>query len=330
LSANAMGKTLCISWLLVVAAAGMAEGREAGPPAPVKLSQMPSTAEIIYHRDGYLWTMDRDGQHVTQLTFEPAPYEHAAVSPDHRFIAADLNPPDDQSRFSLVVYDLLHGTQTALVPEFHVAGDGGVDWDQQGYVYFVGKPTAHGHKDLYKIRYDGTGLMQLTQTPGVSECDPSVSDDGTTVIHCLFVPEPARNTAHTELWTMATDGTGPRRLYQAGQVWRASAHDPELSPDNASAVFSMVNATVPPNFPAIPAANTAHDIWKVQRDGGGLTRLTQPGPISILPDWKEDLVLYTEISERDRYSGTAIVSAQGHEQLPRRIQPGANGAKWIP
>jgi Tol biopolymer transport system component len=110
----------------------------------------------------------------------------------------------------------------------------------------------------------------------------------------------------------------------------SSVHDPENSPDNRRVVFSKVNSHVPPNFPSNPDANTAHDIWTVQADGSDPIRLTKPGPISIIPDWKGDTVVYMQISERDSYSGACVVSATGVEQEPLRIKPGAQSPKWIP
>ena len=296
----------------------------------IRLAQIPGNAEIIFHQDGYLWTMDRNGARITQLTFgEKKSYEHAAVSSDHRYIVADLDMKEDG--FYLWLYDLAKGTEARLVPSFYIAGDGGVDWDRNGFIYFVGRETKEQvHKDLYKVKFDGTGLSRLTNTPGDSECDPAVSEDGMRVSYCVLVPEPLKNSARTEIWAVKTDGTGQAKAYTAGEVFKASAHDPELSPDSQKTIFSMVNSQVPPNFSNNPAANTAHDIWTVNLDGSGLMRITKPGSISIIPDWRGESVVYTEVSEKDGYAGASIVNSNDSEQTPKRIRLGANSSKWIP
>ena len=91
-----------------------------------------------------------------------------------------------------------------------------------------------------------------------------------------------------------------------------------------------MNSEAPPNFPNNPAANTAHDIWIANREGSGLKRLTKPGPISMIPDWKGDAVVYTEISDKEQYSGASVVNARDGDQSPKRIKSGANSPKWIP
>jgi hypothetical protein len=62
-------------------------------------------------------------------------------------------------------------------------------------------------------------------------------------------------------------------------------------------VFSQVN----PKFKNVTGnsqANTAHDILSIKTDGSGLERVTKPGPISIIPDWMNNRVLYTELTDR--------------------------------
>jgi hypothetical protein len=310
-------------------AAASAGGPVLSAAAAVRLTPIPAGAELIFHQNGQIWVMDRNGGRVTQITFGvPRKYEHAAVSRDHRFVVADVFEGD---RARLWLYDLRDGVERRLLPDFYHAGDGGVDWDRDGFVYFVGKETSsQRHKDLYRVRADGTGLQRLTDTPARDECDPSVSEDSRTVTYCVLVPEPARNSAHTEVWSVGTDGAGAHAVYVAGQVFKASAHDPELAPDGRSAVFSKVDSDVPPNYPNDPAANTAHDILSVDVASGRLTRLTRPGPISIIPDEKNGLVVYTEISERAAYQGACVVDATDPDQTPRRIRRGANSVKWIP
>lgn len=318
-----------------------------GSPRTVQLGALPPDATIIAHRDGFIIAMNSTGGQVTQMTFdEPRTWEHVAVSFDRRFIVGNEqqpNPTGEPGGFSrLWIYDLETRTVARLLPGFVTAGNGGVDWDRNGFIYFAAKgenpfPNPRsadefranaGANDIYRIRPDGTGLQRLLTTPMAGEADVSVSEDGALV---AYVSQPLEATVpHTEIRVMGTDGSNPRLVYRAGAVGVASAHDPELSPDNTALVFSVVNSSVPPNFPDNPAANTAHDIWQIALDGTGLRRLTRPGPISIAPDWKGNSILYLDISERDRYAGISLIQPDVTEQVPQRIGAGVNIGKWIP
>lgn len=324
------------------------DGQTIAAPVAVKLNRIPDQAEIIYLQDGYqIYTMDHSGGNVTQITFEhPRNYEHVAVSPDHRFIVTNeqlpnpINQPGGKSVIWL--FDLERGTETQLVPGFKTAGNGGVDWDANGFIYFaaqekdvVANPQTPEDfiqnavaSDIYKIRPDGTGLTRLIQTTDGGEADVGVSLDGSLVSYIKEVIDLSVGN-HTEVWVMNPDGTNQRMVYKGGVVKQASVHDPEISPDNKQVVFSKVDPDFK-NFPDNPAANTAHDLYVINLDGTGLRRVTQPGPISVLPNWKGNAILYTEMSEAAQYAGTAIVSDQGTDQLPEHLKPGPWAANWIP
>ena len=316
-------------------------------PQPVKLGVIPAAAEIIYHFDGYIYVADSDGEQVTQITFDlPRSYEHVAVSPDRRFIAANIqlpNPNADPGGHSQVwLFDLENSTQVQLVPAFDSAGNGGVDWDHTGFVYFVAKETDVIENpqspsefiqnavanDVYKVRYDGTGLMRLTDSTDGGEADVGVSPDGTLVSYIKEVIDLEKGN-HTEIWVMNTDGSDSRLIYVGGIVKIGSVHDPEISSDNTQIAFSKVNPDFK-NFPEHPAANTAHDLYIIQMNGTDLTRLTQPGPISIIPNWKDHLVIYTELNDTEQYIGVSMVNGYEIDQRPKRIRVGGNMANWMP
>ena len=315
-------------------------------PEKVRLGTIPPYAEIVYHENGFIYVMDRAGRNITQVTFENSRvWEHVAVSPDKHYIAANEQTPNSTAAGGLSkiwLFDLSAGTEAQLLPYFLTAGNGGIDWDKDGFIYFgakekdpVNNPTTPddfrmnaGANDIYRIKYDGTGLQRLLNTPHSGEADISVAEDGSMV---AFVSQPVNTQIdYTEIWMMNSNGTNPRMIYKAGQVKIASAHDPEFSPDNTKVIFSIVNSTVPPNFPQNPLANTAHDIWSVNINGSELKRLSKAGPISIAPDWKGELILYLDISEADQYAGISIINPNDTDQRPNRIKSGGNIAKWIP
>jgi hypothetical protein len=323
-----------------------------GTPRRVKLGRIPDNAAILFINNSQIYVMDRDGGNITQITFEsPRHYETAAVSQDRRYVVAnhqDPNPAGDPGGRSRVwVFDLEAGTETQLVPQFITAGNGGVDWDPRGFVYFAGKErnvvaqprrpaefiSNAAANDVYRVKYDGTGLQRLTQTTDRGEADVSVSEDGTLVAFMALRINPPND--YAEIWVVNSDGTNPRLVYKGGKPKVASVHDPEVSPDNSRVAFSQVNANVTPNWrcpgpTCNPDANTAHDVYTIRLDGSEMRRVTKPGPISIMPDWQDGWIVHALLSEAANFRGVAIVRADGSEETPRRIKDGAWQPKWIP
>jgi WD40-like Beta Propeller Repeat len=70
------------------------------------------------------------------------------------------------------------------------------------------KPVLADH--LYVINADGTGIRQLTSTPGMQELDPSWSPDGRRIAYYRR-PQNAGD-ERGEVWVMNADGTGQKRL----------------------------------------------------------------------------------------------------------------------
>jgi Tol biopolymer transport system component len=315
-------------------------------PQQERLEKIPQTSAIVYHLDGHIFTMDRDGGNATQISFEKpqGSWEHVAASYDRKFIAANEQMPNPESspggHSRLWLYNLADGTRIRLVPAFAMAGNGGVDWDKNGFIYFAGKERDEipdprtpaefranaGGNDIYRMKADGSSLQRLTRTADFGEADVSVSADSTMIAYAnMNIPEEVM-----EIWTAQADGSHARRVFKGGKNRVLSVHDPELSPDNRQVVFSRVNAEVPPNFPDNPDANTAHDLYRTRIDGSGLTRLTKPGHISITPDWRDDAILFLDISEKERYAGLSTVSPDKPDQVPQLLRDGANIGKWIP
>lgn len=344
---------LAVSLFLVLGAGGCggtggpARDSLIGTPVEVRVSPVPASAEIVFHSNGFVYSMDSSGQSVAQITFDsPRNWEHVAVSRDLKFIAGNeqlSNPTGDPGGHSVVwLIDLEKGTETQVLPGFVSVGNGGASWDAEGYIYFAAKdhdPVPNPRppadlvadalaNDIYRIRFDGTGLHRLFHSSDGAEADVRVSEDGTLVSFIKVVLNPVAGD-HTEVWVMDRDGANPRQVYVGGRLGELSVHDPEVSPDDTQVAFSKANPNFK-NFPDNPAANTAHDIWVVNLDGTGLRRLTKPGPISIIPHWRDHQILYAELNEAAHYIGTSMVSADGTDQSPTRLLAGASAPRWIP
>ena len=333
------------------------EGCAITPPRKVTLGKLPPNAAIVFHKGrddtgrpplverptvgDEIYVMSRDGAQVTQITFDNAQYyEHVAVSHDRTKIAANRIVRDkDGLKSTLWVLDLERQSEAQLVGYFHSAGGGGVDWDRSGFIHFAGEKDRSyvpgGKAEVYKIRPDGTGLTQLTFA-GSGMADVGLSEDGTLVAYLRIVRKrlASRMTLVPQIWVMETDGSHNQLVFDpsdapiihrnpvSGNEEYVGAHDPTPSPDKKQVVFSRGN----PKFSNRPSG-AAHDLYVVNMDGTGLRRITPEGPISIIPDWQDGEIVYTEINESDQYLGISVVKPDGTAQ--RRLGPG-HSAKWIP
>jgi hypothetical protein len=328
------------------ATAGASGPREVASTTPktVRLNRIPANGAIVFHADELIYVMDATGGNITQITFNKGRhYEHVAVSHDRRRVVANYfaDPSRGHQSSKLVLYDLEAGTEQALVPHFEMAGNGGVDWDPAGNIYFAGverfpfaKPSGRAQfianaaaNDVYRVRYDGSGLRRLTTTADRGEADVSVSPDGKMIAYMATFIDPPNDL--TEIWANSSDGNAPRLVYRGGKMGVTSVHDPEISPDGTEIIFSKVNPDFH-NFPSDKNANTAHDLYRIRLDGSGLRRVTEPGPISVIPDWKDNRVLFLNLTDRESkvFRGIAVMNSDGTDL--RRINSHANIAKWIP
>jgi hypothetical protein len=299
---------------------GRRSGAFRSTPTSVRLGKLTEAAEIIYHDHRFIFTMDRNGKNVVQMTFEnPRHWEHVAVSYDHRYVLGNMHSTPGHSE--LWLFDLEGGTESQLVPDFPSAGGGGVAWDPEGRIYFAGSERSR-QIDIYRINTDGTGLQQLTDTPQYYEADVGASEDGSMMTYAAAYP--AEGTCG--IWIANTDGTEVRKIYNGGKVGTHSAHDPEFSPDGKRVVFSVVNSEHH-NF--VDTHNTAHDLWVCNLDGSNPTRITEPGAIRIIPNWQAEWIVFTEISDQgEEFIGSAIVREDGTGY--RRLVKGGKMPKWIP
>jgi Tol biopolymer transport system component len=117
-----------------------------------------------------------------------------------------------------------------------------------GRILFVS--DRDGHKQIYAVRGDGTGVVQLT-TGAYNDYDPSVSADGTKV---AFATD---RDGKVELYTMNIDGSSQTRI--TNNIYTES--HPSWSPLGTQLVWASLNGT-------------DSDIWKANSNGNGAVDLT--------------------------------------------------------
>jgi Tol biopolymer transport system component len=119
--------------------------------------------------------------------------------------------------------------------------------------------------DLYVMDADGTDVVRLTATPGVTEGDPEWSPDGTEIAYVTDITMQG-----STIDVMRPDGTGKRRVTSGHRDgW------PAWSPDGRRLAFARLDEL-----------NTS-DIFVVDADGGAPRRLTHEKDYdwSSYPDW---------------------------------------------
>ena len=299
-----------------------------------------SKPQTIMGPTGNLYVMNKDGGNINQITFEPYSYEHAAVSPDRTKVVAARK---SDGLVKVWIFDLIEKTERELAPNLLQYGNGGVDWSIDNWIYFRGKNSdKFGDSEVYRIKPDSSSLEKLTDNSEMEVFDVSVSEDGTMVTHVGMVPfqnSQGETCGKPQIWVMNSDGSNHKMVDDGGDecgvygLFPIGDYDPEFSPDNQYVVFSRVNTEVPPNF--INSLKTAHDLWiaSVNQDQSS-RRLTQPGPISIIPDWYEDKILYTEFNEQENYIGLVTINPDGSGK--KRLEGeysnfwyGGRHGKWI-
>jgi Tol biopolymer transport system component len=305
-----------------------------GATRPAKLGALPEDVAIVFTSMRWrsaprgfvnweLYARDLAGAHVAQITFDGQSHQHAAVAPDHRHVATNRMPKEPWNDLELWVLDLAEQSETRFVPGFASAGNGGVDWDPHGWLYFAARPTRRDSFDLFRARLDGSAIEQLTQTPE-DDYDVSVSDDGARI---AWVRVQGRTPffRKTEIWVARADGRDPVLAYDGGPEsgrhggFPLGGYDPEFSPDGRRVVFSHTDPEHD-NFDM-----GAHSLWTGATDGSGAQPLhARTGSLRMIPDWRGDTILFTEYDQFEQYVGLATMRADGTDV--RRLDTGLRDA----
>lgn len=210
----------------------------------------PDGSRLAFVRDGHVWTVRLDGGDERLLTSGADKDAEPAWSPDGgrlAFVRAG----------NIFVVDASGGASEQIT---HLSNDGftaGPAWSPDGaWIAF----TAGG---LFAVRPDGSELHRIVSTSGVAAgLDPAWSPDGTKLALGGFA-----------IAVVNVDGTGYRPL-----TWpeRSRTGQPAWSPDGTKIVFVRSSDA---------RFSTDSDLWTINLDGSGETRLTDGPWPDVLPAW---------------------------------------------
>jgi TolB protein len=146
-----------------------------------------------------------------------------------------------------------------------------------------------GNSDIYSVRPNGGALRRLTDDPGFDAC-PAYSADGRFIAWCHGTPPT------NSVWVMKQNGTSKTQLTNFGAF-------PDFSPDGERVALQ-----------GRPPGSASIDIYVVDRDGTGLTRLTSAPGTEAYPAWSPDGTTIAFLSDRTGIPQVWLMHADGTEQ----------------
>lgn len=156
------------------------------------------------------------------------------------------------------------------------------DWSPAGnqIVYSHYTDPSRQIRDLYVINTDGSGLVQLTNTPAIGEDEPIWSPDGQKIVFTAYEDQ-ERGEINKDIYIMNRDGTGVTRV----TTDPGGDFDPSWSPDGKQIVF--VSGRHENN-------DSNYEIYVIDVDGSNELRLTNNRSTDRWPTWRapkpEDVV----------------------------------------
>lgn len=190
-------------------------------------------------------------------------------------------------------------------------------WSHDGKkLAFAYSASATVPADIYVANADGTGVLDVTNTPAISEEFADWSPDGTTL--ALTGENPFVGTG-SGIYTVSAAGSGLKQLSR--QVYPRGDYEPQWSPDGKTIMFTTY-------------FGSTYGIYIVDPAGGIPQRLSPPGLFSGFGKWSPDgrQVAFTGYNDRQSRFQDIFVMTTDRKSLFRITQNSADnlGPFWKP
>jgi hypothetical protein len=172
-------------------------------------------------------------------------------------------------------------------------------WSPDGLkLLFTTSITAAVPSEINVMNADGTNVINLTNTPGIAERNPSWSVTGKIAYE-----------RDGQIWTMNSDGSN-QVLFPIPQP---TPSGPAWSPDGTKLAFS-----------------SDRDIWIINADGTHLRRLTVNSEPDIDPAWSPDglKIAYGRVFFMSQAPGLRVINVDGTNDMRLFAQDEFNGPSW--
>jgi len=183
--------------------------------------------------------------------------------------------------------------------------------DAAGRIVFTS--TRSGNQDIWSVRPDGSGLINLSNNPGADDFQPSAALNRSLIAYVVGTPV----TQSQDIWLMAADGSGRRQLTTNPTAdW-----SPALAPDGSRVAF-------------VSDRGGSADIWVMNTDGTGeAVNLTGSAPgAQYAPAWSPDGTRIAYVSDETGMPNIYVMRADGTERYNLSNDPGKryNNPAWSP
>jgi Tol biopolymer transport system component len=277
----------CLLLLIVLLSCGCETPPQTHEQSTQRIKPLPPTAEILFlsnrdtgGRNKEIYTMDADGGHVTRITYTNE--HHFLMGIDNTRINLVVTRADkdtenpkglgDEDRKNLWIINLTTREETRLTDPDNLAEGDSFSPDGAWVVFWM-VPKGEKTSDIYKIRPDGSGLTQLTNTPETHEFDPAWSHNGEKIAYNYYDTDKKRFVLNV----MDADGKNVTTLYDGGagaatDYFPPGNYDPSWSPDDQWIVFERAITYNEEN-----GKGGIWHIFKVRSDGSGVLDLSETG-----------------------------------------------------
>jgi TolB protein len=174
---------------------------------------------------------------------------------------------------------------------------------QSGWVVF--DSDRDGDQEIYRMRYDGSEVTQLTFNTGVYDVSPDWSPDGEQIAYVSNLSGVA------EIYVMDADGSNQLKLTEIGNCWT-----PQWSPDGTKIAFRC-------------RPDDSNLIFTMNPDGSEQTQITPPEISGYDPYWSPDGNRIAFVSTRTD-PGVYVIDADGTDQALLFLMNGLGQMAWSP